>query len=228
MADDWHALTGSESSWSARLDAAGSLALDVIPAVRTLSTLGRFGMFAEGAGSAGGYGSRLASQAGGQAGVLGVAENNQLISGIKRISSNTANKPFMTEKAKAEGWQPPYLANLSLREISTTQEIPFVRAFSGDNPIGRFLVRQEEIAHIINNPEALKIYLGLKDVPTSISPVLVPANIRMLVGRIGPQPRFGLMDKSGFQYQLLEDIPKSNFGTPQLILDKNNLFNYRP
>ncbi len=45
----------------------------------------------------------------------------------------------------------------------------------------------------------------------------IPVNTELLVGRIGPQPSFGLIDKSGFQYQLISDIPNSSFINTRLI-----------
>jgi hypothetical protein len=47
--------------------------------------------------------------------------------------------------------------------------------------------------------------------------VNIPVNTELLVGRIGPQPSFGLIDKSGFQYQLISDIPNSSFINTRLI-----------
>ncbi len=41
--------------------------------------------------------------------------------------------------------------------------------------------------------------------------VLAPKGTMLNVGRIGPQPSFGLMEKSGFQYQALEWLPESSF-----------------
>ena len=47
--------------------------------------------------------------------------------------------------------------------------------------------------------------------PTSIIDVLAPKGTVLNVGRIGSQPSFGLMEKSGFQYQLTSEIPKMSF-----------------
>ncbi len=44
-----------------------------------------------------------------------------------------------------------------------------------------------------------------------MSDAMVPMGTRMQVGIIGPQPSFGLYSNSGFQYQLLEEIPRSSF-----------------
>ena len=68
VSDDWHALTGSASSWSERVDALGSLLLDVPAAVsgvgaavRGASAVGRLGLFN---GSAGSFGRGAVAQLG--------------------------------------------------------------------------------------------------------------------------------------------------------------------
>jgi hypothetical protein len=96
--------------------------------------------------------------------------------------------------------------------------------FSGDDPSGRFLARYDEISHIIDNPEALRIYLGLPETPTHIVDVYVPVDTNMYVGRIGEQPNFGLNARSGFQYQLLDQIPRTSFRnikSLEQIIDKH-------
>lgn len=47
----------------------------------------------------------------------------------------------------------------------------------------------------------------------------MPANPELLVGRIGPQPSFGLMEESGFQYQAIRELPKSSFVNTRLLLE---------
>jgi hypothetical protein len=141
---------------------------------------------------------------------------------VKRVSSNVANAPFISEKAAAEGWYPPYPADISIRKVTTASETHFIRFFTGDEPQGWFLVRAKEVASIIDNPEAIRAYLGLKDVPINMADVDVPTNTEMYVGRIGAQPSFGLMKNSGFQYQLLGRIPLNNFKNPRPIVSLNN------
>ncbi|QLH43879.1 MAG: hypothetical protein HWD59_15085 [Coxiellaceae bacterium] len=106
---------------------------------------------------------------------------------------------------------------MNIRQITTANETQFLRFYSGEDPIGRFLVRKKEVMFIINNPEKLKIYLGLKEVPTTMVDVYVPENTNMLVGRIGSQPNFGLINESGFQYQLIDKIPESSYKNPRPI-----------
>ncbi len=142
----------------------------------------------------------------------GVETETRLLSSVRRISSNVANKPFISAKATAEGWLPPYPKDLDIREISDAKDIGFSRVHLNPNePAGGFLVREKVLARLNYDPSQIKTYLGLPDVPIYITDVNVPAGAKMLVGRIGAQPNFGLMTESGFQYQLEDIIPVNNF-----------------
>jgi hypothetical protein len=147
-------------------------------------------------------------------------EQTRLIMSSKRISSDIINKEFITENALKEGWLPPYPPNLSLRIIQLSRETKFYRVhYVSEMITGRFLARAEEIAPFLSNPEALRLHLGLPNVPIYITEVNVPAKKDLVAGRIGPQPKFGLMKNSGFQYQLLKKLPESCFVNTRLILD---------
>ena len=67
------------------------------------------------------------------------------------------------------------------------------------------------------DPESIRHYLGLPDAPIYITDVNVPSSANLLVGRIGPQPNFGLMRESGFQYQLEGIIPRNSFSNTRLL-----------
>ena len=69
-----------------------------------------------------------------------------------------------------------------------------------------------------NNPEALRIHLGLSDVPIYLTEVNVPVGTELYVGRISAQEKFGLIEESGFQYQTLDYLPKSSFVNSRPIL----------
>ena len=71
----------------------------------------------------------------------GGEEDARLVSSIKRVSSNVANKPFISEEATARGWKPPYPDNVNIREITLAQETRFVRVFTGEDPTGQFITR---------------------------------------------------------------------------------------
>jgi hypothetical protein len=146
-------------------------------------------------------------------------ESSRLLSSVERVSSDLVNKDFVDEDAIAAGWKPPYPDNLSLRKITIAQELKLYRVHANaDWPFGQFLAREKEIAPFLSDPEALRLHLGLPNMPIYITEVNVPANTELLVGRIGPQPSFGLMDESGFQYQLLGKISESSFVNTRPIL----------
>jgi len=146
-------------------------------------------------------------------------ESSRLLSNIERVSSHIVNKDFISEEAIAAGWKQPYPENVSLRKITTAQDIKLYRVHTDpDRVAGRFLAREKEIAPFLNDPEALRLHLGLPDVPIYITEVNVPANTELLVGRIGPQPSFGLIDKSGFQYQTIGRLPEESFTNTRPIL----------
>jgi hypothetical protein len=160
---------------------------------------------------------RTGARVGGEI-VLSVPTKTKQIASVTRVNSAIPNKPYMTEAAKKAGWKPPFPENTSIREIILGREEKFLRFHTDPNsPFGMFLIREKEVSHILNNPEALRRYLGVENVPSYITEVYVPANTRMYVGRIGPQPKFGLNTNSGFQYQALTDIPKNQFNLTKPI-----------
>jgi hypothetical protein len=146
------------------------------------------------------------------------ANTGRQISDIRRISASEANGPFISPKAAAEGWLPPYAQGPGVRTFTTADELSFVRVHvDPTKPQGSFLVREKEIAHLNGNAEAIGNYLGLKNTPAFISDVFVPSGTRMQAGVIGPQPNFGLRTNSGFQYQILDQIPSTSFRNTRAI-----------
>jgi hypothetical protein len=65
----------------------------------------------------------------------GRVENTRLISNISRVSSNTVNETFISEKAIAEGWRPPYPDNLDIRKITTGRDMKLYRLILKDLPV---------------------------------------------------------------------------------------------
>ena len=114
-------------------------------------------------------------------------ESSRLLSSVERVSSNVVNKDFVSEETRAAGWKQPYPDNVSLRKITTAQEIKLYRVHvDPDRVTGRFLAREKEIAPFLRDPEALRLHLGLPDVPIYITEVNVPSNTEFYVGQIGP------------------------------------------
>ena len=147
---------------------------------------------------------------GGQTLTSGVNAGANAITNVRAISAEEANAPFV-----AKGWNPPYDSSSQVRTFTTTNEIGFVRVSIAENPQGAFLVRADEIAGM--TPKQIQQHLALPKVPTQISDVVVPTGTEMQVGRVAAQPSFGVTNKGGTQYQLLNPIPSSSFGTPRPI-----------
>jgi hypothetical protein len=121
------------------------------------------------------------------------------------------NKKFISKDPMSKWW-PLYSNNVDIRKITTGQPMRLCRVHTDPNAAGgRFLAREKAIRPLLNNPEALRKYLGLPDVPIYITDVNIPVGTEIYVGRIGPQPAFGLRENSGFQYQTLVRLPKKYF-----------------
>lgn len=139
-------------------------------------------------------------------------DRSRAIADVKRGNSVAANKIYVSEKALADGWKPPHSEGSALRTFTTADTIKFVRFHvDKDKPQGAFLIRAKEIEHLNGDPEKIKKYLGLKEVPSFISDVEVPPNTAMEVSVIGAQPNFGLDRTSGFQYILKDEIPDGSY-----------------
>lgn len=124
--------------------------------------------------------------------------------------ADVANAPFV-----AKGLNPPYDIGTQVRTFTTTNNVQFVRVSTIDNPLGSFLVRADEIAGM--TPQQIQQHLALPKIPTHIADVTVPTGTNMQVGRVAAQPAFGVANKGGIQYQLLNPIPTTSFGAPRLI-----------
>lgn len=139
---------------------------------------------------------------------IAVAPKKQL-SSVQRIEANEINLRYDSPVAKVEGWEPPFVQDSTIRRVTTAEgtEIAFKRVHvEVDNPVGRFIVRESEIAHLGNDAEKIRLYLGLQQKPNYISDVYIPGNVDLNVGRISAQPNFGLNSKSGFQYHINDDV----------------------
>ncbi|WP_460163496.1 hemagglutinin repeat-containing protein [Pseudomonas sp. S2_F03] len=133
---------------------------------------------------------------------------NRSIINVRAISADQANAPFV-----ARGWNPPYDVGSQVRTFTTNTDIQFVRVSTMDNPQGAFLVRADEISGM--TPLEIQQHLALPKIPTQIADVNVPMGTNMQVGRVAAQPEFGVNNKGGVQYQLLDQIPSTNFGVPR-------------
>ncbi|MCX8745342.1 VENN motif pre-toxin domain-containing protein [Snodgrassella sp. B3882] len=130
------------------------------------------------------------------------------IKDVKAISAAEANKPHIDS-----GWNSPYDPSAQVRQFTTVTEIKgeFVRVYvEGLNkPSGAFIVRASEIKGM--TPQQIQQHLALPAVPTHIVDVTIPAGTKMQTGKVAAQPNFGVQNKVGTQYQLLQEIPINNF-----------------
>jgi len=111
----------------------------------------------------------------------------------------------------AQGWVPPYKPGSRALEFEANRSLRFVRVHNngavGPNgeklsgQQGGFVVREREVLGL--TPAQIQQKLGLKDMPTHITDVIVPEGAAMRLGLVGPQPNFG-MQGGGIQYQLLD------------------------
>jgi filamentous hemagglutinin len=131
-----------------------------------------------------------------------------MIANGSAITADEANAPFI-----ARGWNAPYDASSPVTTFTTTSDVQFVRVSTSDNPVGAFLANASDIEGM--TPEEIQQYLALPKVPTQIADVTVPAGTNMQVGTVAAQPSFGAPNVGGTQYQLLQQIPNSSFGTPR-------------
>lgn len=135
---------------------------------------------------------------------------SSMISDVRAITASEANAPYIVR-----GMYSPYDTALQVRTFTTTTALNFVRVSTAENPVGAFLVRADEIAGM--TPQQIQQYLALPKIPTQIADVIVPAGTNMQVGRVAAQPAFGVANKGGVQYELLQKISSNNFGTPRVL-----------
>jgi RsiW-degrading membrane proteinase PrsW (M82 family) len=130
------------------------------------------------------------------------------VTNVSTIDANQANAPFLEK-----GFYGPYDTNQSVETFSTTQDITLARVSTTENPEGAFLVHPDDIAGM--SPEQIQQNLALPKVPTQISNVNVPAGTNMQLGYAARQPVFSGAPGGAPQYQLLDQLPSSNFETPR-------------
>jgi len=108
------------------------------------------------------------------------------------------------------GWKPPYQPGTRVTEYTTTGSDTFVRVHGSGNPGGAWMMRREAIHGL--TPQQIASKYSLPHVPTMISDVSVPSGTRIRMGKVGTN--FGGSEGST-QYQLLQQIPESNFTNTQ-------------
>jgi hypothetical protein len=111
------------------------------------------------------------------------------------------------------GWKPPYQPGTQVTEYTTTGSDVFVRVHGSGNPSGAWMMRREAINGL--TPQQIASKYSLPNVPTMISDVNVPSGTRIRMGKVGAN--FGGGEGST-QYQLLQQIPASNFTNTQPLI----------
>lgn len=80
---------------------------------------------------------------------------------------------------------PPFQGWTHGFKVATRQDEKFIR-LSGDGakPIGRWIVREKDVANILHDPGALQKRLSLPEIPTHISDVRVPKDTEFYAGKV--------------------------------------------
>ena len=123
-------------------------------------------------------------------------------------------KLMPASKANEGMGQPAYKAGTYVQETQTTKGDSYVRAYTeGETkPAGNWMTKASEIKGL--TPEQIQAKLAMPNTPTNMVEVNPPAGTTIREGTAGPafnQPG------GGTQYQLMEEIPQSSFGSPMEI-----------
>ena len=113
--------------------------------------------------------------------------------------------------------EPPYAQGTFVREFRTTHNEIYVRVSNSGkgNAPGQWLVKASSIRGM--TPQQIQENLALPEIPDQIGEVKVPAGTLMRQGFVG-RNNFGPGNIKITQYQLMENIPNSNFYEPAPIL----------
>ena len=130
------------------------------------------------------------------------------VTNVETIGADQANAPFL-----AKGFSAPYDAGQNVTTFTTASDVTLSRVSTPSNPEGAFLVHPDDISG--KSPSEIQQSLALPQTPTQVSDVSIPAGTNMQYGQIAPQPSFSAAPGGSPQYQLLQQIPSSNFGSPK-------------
>lgn len=130
---------------------------------------------------------------------------------VAQGNSREDNGQYDTPEGRKKGWSPPHSTGSNLRNYVSQRPERFVRVYTEENKLGGFMVREKEIAHLGDDPKKIRAYLGLEKEPTHIGVVEVPANTKMKMSVIGPQPNFEKARAGGYQYIVLDRVSEDWF-----------------
>jgi RHS repeat-associated protein len=137
--------------------------------------------------------------------------------GVPRPQINTTARFISAEVANKGLPEPAYAKGTTVTQYRTTMKQKFVRVFNpknGNQAQGKWMMRESEIQGL--TPEQIQERFAIpgQNTPSEIVEVEVPAGTLMQVGYAGTNA-FGT--GGGVQYELMEAIPGSSFGTPTAL-----------
>ena len=127
---------------------------------------------------------------------------------MRFIPADVANKAYS---------QPPYAKGTTVTQYRTTVKQKFVRVFNsknGNSAQGKWMMKESEIQGLTPEQIQSKFALPGQALPNEIVEVEVPAGTLMQVGYAGTNA-FGT--GGGVQFEALEALPTSAFGTPTAL-----------
>ncbi|MFG6415074.1 hypothetical protein ACG02S_14335 [Roseateles sp. DC23W] len=136
--------------------------------------------------------------------------NGMQMGNVQRVNAAVVNIPYLDKAALEKGWKGPGSLKSGPRNYVSQRTERFVRVHTDKNrPGGSFMVREKEIAHLGNDAEKIRVYLGLPYKPQFISDVDVPAGTQMQVSVIGKN--FDKETAEGFQYITMDELPREAY-----------------
>jgi len=134
--------------------------------------------------------------------------------GVRRPQINSSMRFISAEVANRGYAQPAYAKGTTVTQYRTTIKQKFVRVFNpknGNSAQGKWMMRESEIQGLTPEQIQSKFALPGQNAPSEIVEVEVPAGTLMQVGYAGTNA-WGT--GGGVQYELMEAIPGTSFGSP--------------
>jgi RHS repeat-associated protein len=137
--------------------------------------------------------------------------------GLSRPQINPTMRFIPAEVANQAYSQPAYAKGTTVTQYRTTVKQKFVRVFNpknGNSAQGKWMMKESEIQGL--SPEQIQERFALpgQNAPSEIVEVEVPAGTLMQVGYAGTNA-WGT--GGGVQFEVMEAIPSSSFGTPTAL-----------
>jgi hypothetical protein len=124
----------------------------------------------------------------------------ELVGGVTAEEANAAHI--------AAEMSPPYLAGELAYDFVAKEEITLLRAHGAANQERSWATLSEVMEG--KTAKEIKNLLGIKDTPTSLSEVKIPAGTKIRMGVAGPQEAWGASG-GGLQVEILDNLTKVKF-----------------